>query len=364
MKRILAGCGLAACGIGSVNAQSAVSIYGVVDTGLEHVSNVGPSMGSATRVPGLTGLVPSRLGFRGTEDLGGGLRALFTLEGGFGADDGSIGQGGRAFGRQAYVGIGGPWGTLTLGRQYTMNFWALIDADIIGPSAHGLGSIDNYIPNARVDNSLAWRGSFSGVTLGATYSLGRDTVNASSPSGTNCAGETSTDKQACREWSGMVRYDAGTWGAAASYDRMHGGAGAFAGLNRSDLTDTRMQANGYAQLGTVKLGGGLIRRNNEGSAITPKSDLWHAGASWKALPTLAIEAAFHRIRFERSANGANRSTLRAVYSLSKRTSVYASASRISNRGTLNLSVSAGAPGANPPPGGSQTGTMVGLRSTF
>lgn len=347
----------------SAFAQSTVTIYGVADTGIERVTNVGV-LGSVTRMPGLTGLVPSRFGFRGVEDLGGGLKAVFTLENGFNVDDGTTGQGGRMFGRQAYVGLSGSWGTVTLGRQYTMNFWALGDSDIIGPSAHGLGAIDSYIPNARVDNSIAYRGTFSGLTVGATYSLGRDTVNASSPAGTNCAGESGADSRACREWSGMLKYDTPTWGVAGSIDRLNGGVGAFAGLVRSDLIDTRKQLNGYVKLGSIKLGGGLLQRTNEGSTLFPKSNLVHIGVSWAATPKLQVDAALHKIRFSNTANKADRVTVRGVYSLSKRTALYASYSHIDNSGTLNLPVSAGAPGSNPLAGGSQSGLMTGIRHSF
>ena len=156
---------------------SGVSLYGLVDAGVEVVSNVGAS-GSLTRMPSNTGTLPSRVGMRGSEDLGGGLRGVFTLEMGLAPDQGSSGQGGRLFGRQAHVGLAGPWGSVTAGRQYSMLFWSVLDADVMGPAVYALGSLDSYLPNARADNSLAWRGTFNGLTLGAQYSTGRDTVNA------------------------------------------------------------------------------------------------------------------------------------------------------------------------------------------
>lgn len=192
---------------GAVQAQS-VSLYGIIDAGVESVSNVAPAGGRITRMPSNTGIVPSRLGMRGKEDLGAGLSAIYTLEMGFAPDTGASGQGGRLFGRQSFVGLSGDWGAVTLGRQWTMLFWSLLDSDIVGPTIYGLGSLDSYIPNARIDNSIAYKGKFSDVTVGATYSLGRDTVNAGpSPAGTNCPGESGTDSQACRAWSAMVKYD-------------------------------------------------------------------------------------------------------------------------------------------------------------
>lgn len=355
--------GLMACG--SVSAQSTVSIYGLIDTSVEHVTNVGPNGQGLTRMPGLTGSGPSRLGFRGTEDLGGGLKTVFALETGFSPDTGVANQGGRAFGRQAFVGLSGGWGTVSLGRQYTMLFYSILDADILGPNLYSSGSLDSYIPNARVDNSIAYRGTFAGLTLGATYSLGRDTVNAGpSPAGTNCAGESTSDSKACRAWSALVKYDASTWGSALAIDEMRGGPGAFAGLTSSAMTDRRVSANGYVKLGGVKLAGGLVRRNNGASLTNGKSDLWYLGAAYNVTPTLLVDGEIFSLRFKGSANKANLAAIRATYSLSRRTAVYATAGAIQNKGTLALSVSGGQPGSAPVPGGSQSGVAFGVRHSF
>ena len=251
---------LAAAGGAQAQTASSVTLYGHLDTGIEHLTNV-QGGGSLTRMPGLTGTAPSRWGLRGSEDLGGGLSAVFALESGFGPDAGTFNQGGRGFGRQAWVGLSGGWGSVSLGRNYTMLYWALFDADLLGPNAFGLSSLDSYIPNTRTDNSLAYRGRFGAWSLGAAYSLGRDAVNAGpSPAGTNCAGESATDRQACRQWSAMLKYDTAPWGFALAVDEMRGGAGAFAGLTRSDLKDRRIMLNGYAALSpTIKLGAGLMR---------------------------------------------------------------------------------------------------------
>ena len=252
----------------SASAQN-VTIYGVIDTAIEHLDNVGPKSDSVTRMPGVTGSVPSRLGFRGSEDLGGGLSAVFTLENGFAPDSGGLNQGGRFFGRQAWVGLSSNWGTFSMGRQYNMLFWSQVDSDILGPHMFGSSSIDSYLPNARVDNSIGYRGTFSGLTIGATYSLGRDAVNAGpSPGGTNCAGENGADSQACREWSVLLKYDTPTWGAALASDQIKGGPGAFAGLTNSGLTDRRDTVTGWARFDTVKVGAGLIARHNDGNAVT------------------------------------------------------------------------------------------------
>lgn len=356
---------------GAAHAQSP-TLYGRVDAGIESVSNVAATGGSLTRMPTTTGIFPSRFGIRGKEDLGGGLSALYTLEMGFSLDSGASGQGGRLFGRQSILGLSADWGTITLGRQYTMLFWSLLDSDIVGPSVYGIGSLDSYIPNTRIDNSIAYKGKFGDLTVGATYSLGRDTVNAGpSPAGANCAGENGNDAQACREWSAMLKYDTKTWGAAVAYDAMNGrtlGAApdaVFAGLTSSSKTDARLTLNGYAKFADLKVAGGVVRRNNDGSATKPKSDLWFFGASYPLSPVWTIDGTWAKLSYK-DVDNANASLLamRALYKMSKNTVLYAQIGAIQNDSQSNLSVSSGAAGSNPALGGSQTGAMLGLNLAF
>jgi predicted porin len=345
-------------------AQSNVTLYGVVDVAVETLNNVGGAGDRLTRMPSLTGYLPSRFGLRGSEDLGGGLRAVFTLENGFAPDQGTSNQGGRLFGRQAWVGLAGAWGQLAVGRQYTALFWSLLDADIMGPGLYSSGSLDSYIPNARTDNALAYQGRFGGFTLGATYSFGRDTVNAGpSPAGTNCAGENPNDSKACRQWSVLAKYDSPRFGLAAAIDEIRGGAGAFAGLTRSDLTDTRAVLNGYLKLGPHKLAAGIVRRDNEASATTPKSDLmWLAGSA--VFGAFTFDAQLFQLDFKDSDNGALLPVVRGTYRFTRRTAVYATAAVIDNKGALAFSVSGGGPGGLPLAGGSQTGIGAGLLHAF
>lgn len=370
MKRnLIGGAALSAlCALAGAQTTSAVTLYGVMDVAVESISNVGPSGINLVRVPSTTGSLPSRWGMRGSEDLGNGLKAEFVLESGFAPDTGTSGQGGRLFGRQAYVGLSGKWGTFSLGRQYSMLLWSLIDADVIGPMVFGLGSLDSYLPNTRVDNALAWRGTFNGVTLGATYSLGRDTANPTpnNPAATNCGGESATDTMACRAWSMVVKYNQPGWGVAAGIDELRGGAGswAVAGLTSSTLTDRRTTLNGYVKLGAAKVAGGLISRDNQGSATTPRSDLLFVGVSYPVTPSFTLDAQLAQLKYKDSDNKAQLAVLRGVYSLSKRTAVYAGVGQIGNDGTLAISVSGGAPGSNPAAGASQTGMVAGLRHSF
>lgn len=345
-------------------SPSSVTLYGVVDTGIEYVNHVGAAGNSVVRMNSLSGMVPSRWGLRGTEDLGGGTKANFVLESGFASDSGVMNQGGRLFGRQAWVGLSGNWGQVSLGRQYTMLFWAMLDPDILGPNTFGSASIDSYIPNARADNAIAYKGKFGGLTLGATYSLGRDVANAGpGPAGTNCAGENPAARSDCREWSAMIQYETPRFGVAAAYDSLRGGPGAFAGLNSGGKSDDRLSLNAYALFDRTKLGAGWLRRDNDGS-LTRLSDLWYAGASYDLTPAFNVAGQLYYLRYHGSDNKAMLYALRGTYSFSKRTAIYATAGYINNDGQLALSVSSGSPGTNPTPGASQLGAMVGVRHVF
>jgi predicted porin len=229
----------------------------------------------------------------------------------------------------------------------------------------GSGSLDSYLPNSRVDNSIAYRGTFNGLTVGATYSFGRDAVNAGpSPSGTNCAGESGTDEKACRQWSVLAKYDTPSWGVSAAIDEIRGGTGAFAGLSSSALTDRRSTLAGWVKFGVLKLGAGVIDRRNEASTTTPKSQLWYAGASYAVTQTFTLDGQVFKLDYRNTANEATLFAVRGVYSLSKRTAVYATAGRVDNDGTLALGVSNAAAGSGPSAGNGQTGLALGVRHSF
>ncbi|HHG5368174.1 TPA: porin [Pseudomonas aeruginosa] len=362
---------LVVAGTSNANAQSntsSVTLYGVIDAAVEHISNVSGG-GSLTRMPSVTGgYVPSRWGIRGREDLGEGNAAVFLLESGFAPDTGSLQQGGRAFGRQAYVGLSSPtWGTLTFGRHWTMIFQSLLESDVMGPALMSMGTLDYYLANARADNSVSWTGQYGAFTAGATYSFGRDTLNIPGhPAATGCAGELSTDSRACRETSVMLKYSTPNWGIAMAADQLRGGPGAQLGLDSSDKTDTRMTLNGFYRWGPVRVGGGVITRRNEGNTIQPRSNLYFAGISYAVTPRFMLDAQLGYLKFRDSPTNdkALTSVVRASYHLSRRTAVYAMVGRTHNSGALAIPVSGGAAGGGPLPGEAQNGMAMGIRHAF
>ena len=158
----------------AVNTSGSFKFYGALDNGIEVVNNVGASKSTEVRVPSTTGSAPTAIGIDLSKDVGSGIKAIGKAEMGIYLDQGTSGQGAKLFGRQAYVGIDSGIGAFTVGRQNTMLYWGLMPGDLLGPNIYGLGSIDAYVPNARADNAVAWRGKFGGLGLGALYSFGRD----------------------------------------------------------------------------------------------------------------------------------------------------------------------------------------------
>ena len=342
-------------------AQSAVTVYGLLDSGLVYTTNINAAGDSITKVPSLTGTFPSRIGFRGAEDLGNGLQAVFTLETGLALDTGAMGQGNRLFGRQATIGLKGAWGTLTLGRQVNMTYLAGMKADVLGPNLFAIGSIDPYLPNARSDNAIGYMGNFNEFTVGATYSFGRDSSAAGGPAATGCAGEVAGNAKACRQTTALLGYDNKRFGATASYDILYGNVGAAGGLTSSNNSDRRTTLNLYAMLGTTKIGGGVIDRETKAVTGVTKSDLYYLGASWPVTELVTVDAQVAYRDIKDSDNDVSMLAVRATYALSKRTAAYAAIGRMKNSGLSAVALDAG---GTVGVGKTQNGLMAGMRHSF
>lgn len=358
----LAGALAASFAAGSVMAQSSVTIYGIIDTGVVYTTNANAAGNSALKMPSLTGSFPSRIGFKGTEDLGGGLQAMFVLETGFAPDTGALGQGNRLFGRQSFVGLKSDWGQVMLGRQVNMTYLSTLKTDVMGPNIFAIGSIDGYLPNARSDNAVGYLGTFSGFTVGATYSFGRDTATSGGPAATSCAGEVAGNSKACRQITGLLGYDSKNFGITTSYDILYGNTGASGGLTSSDNSDRRVTLNGYVMLGEAKIGGGVVdRRTRAAGNVNTNSDLYYLGVSYPFSAALVLDAQVARLNVKSSPNDVTLLVARLTYNLSKRTALYTSLGRIANGGTSAIAIDAGGTvGA----GKNQLGVMSGIRHTF
>ncbi|MGT2476831.1 porin [Paraburkholderia terrae] len=343
---------------------SMVTLYGLIDQGLEYVNNVAKGKNATTNAYRMgDGTATSYFGIRGSEDLGGGTKAIFDLQGGFMPSNGTSRQGGRLFGRQSYVGLDGKFGRLTFGRQYTMRFFATSFINPFGTGAQGLTTLDNGIANARADNSVSYRYFLGDLEAGVNYSFGRDAVNGNSAAASNCPGQTTPSNQ-CREYSAMVKYEGHFWGVASSYERNYGGTSAtWGGLTSPKLTDSRFTLGGYFKISKAKFGVGWIRRDDEGIS-TPKSNLFWVTGTVPVTPFVYVDGMVAQLKYDHSPNKALVLVLRGEYLLSKRTFVYLTGEHIHNYGNLALAATTITPVPTPPPGSSQISIIAGIRHTF
>lgn len=190
---------LATLGAGGAMAQSSVTLYGNVDVSVDHVSKsqgaaAASAKYSATRVsPSATS--QTSFGFKGVEDLGGGMKASFVLEGQLNHDTGALSQDGRIFGRQSYVGLTTNFGEFRLGRQYAPIFYstALVTTERFGATDLFIeGGATNNL-HVRQDNQVSYWLKMGGFTGELSYSpnagVASSVSSARAPAATTATGQ-------------------------------------------------------------------------------------------------------------------------------------------------------------------------------
>ncbi|GAB6848316.1 MULTISPECIES: porin [Paraburkholderia] len=172
MNKTLCTAAVLSCTAAAAHAQGSVTLYGLIDASIQYTTNQG---GGKTWAMSSGTTRGSRFGLLGREDLGGGTQAIFRLENGFDVTDGSLGQGGLMFGRQAYVGIQNDrWGALTFGRQYEsmVDYVAHLTAADWSVYMEHPGDMDLTNRGVRVDNSVKYTKTYGAFTGSALYSFG------------------------------------------------------------------------------------------------------------------------------------------------------------------------------------------------
>ena len=349
MKKLPLAFAMLAAFAGSAAAQSNVTIYGLIDGGVEHQS--GGAAGSVTKVT--SGVQnASRIGFKGTEDLGGGLSALFTLENGFALDTGAMLQGGALFGRQAFVGLKGGFGTVTLGRQYTPIFTSL--CGVIDPFACGLaGNAANLMSQGgtaatgggpRTNNAIKYAAPvISGVMAEVTYGLG----------------ETAGDTAALRTLGGQVGYAAGPLVVRLAHNNVNNATATL----RSKVTT--LGAKYDFGMAAVHFAYAINKNAVAGNTSVAQADTRDTmiGLSAPFAKGTVLASYIRKSDQTVAGNDANQFALGYTYALSKRTNLYTSFARIDNT-VANNAVGFYTAGNATDAGSGDRSFNVGVRHTF
>jgi predicted porin len=339
---------------GAASAQSSVTLFGIVDATLAF------GRGTVSDKTQLTdsGYNSSRLGFRGTEDLGGGMSASFWLEAGINNDNGTgdatntnnqasggalagmNGSQGLTFNRRSTVSLAGGWGEVRLGRDYSPQFWNLTVFDPFGTNGAGttqtLNSIITGVTAVRVSNSMAYflPGNLGGFYGQVQYYLGENNE------------------------TGAVTEDDGR-GIGLRVGFANGPFNVALALSRTDYAAGDVRQNnigGQWDFGIAKVMAHISRDKN--GTVDGKG--WLIGGLF---PVGAGEIRASYSRYETDAAGQPESkkfALGYVHNLSKRTAVYTTWARVKNDGGAAQGLNGAVTAAN----GSSTGLDIGVRHSF
>lgn len=354
-KKIIA---LAIAGLASTAAfaQTNVTVYGIADAFYGNFSAKGTDGFSGINSGGLSG---SRLGFRGTEDLGNGLKAVFEYELAFNIDNtgttagainstNGVGGNGLTGTRQSFVGLSSNYGTVVAGRLQTPGYYvgkfdALASAAISPQAILAANRGVTIAPsnNGRVNNAAAYLSpNFSGFSAVAAYGFGEETVN-------------NTERESVLGLG--LNYAAGPVAVGYVYHKVTNvGANNVAGAQFNDLKEHMIGAS--YDFGVVKL---LASYQNVDvtNVINDKDKIWQVGA---VVPVGKgnVHAAYGKLSRDIASADSKSWTVAYTHGLSKRTTAYVGYNSTSNDTLANAGI------LTPAAGGKSRGAVMGLRHSF
>jgi predicted porin len=336
---------------GGAHAQSNVQVYGLLDMGVDYASDAKAGGGAMTRVTS-GGMNTSRWGLRGTEDLGGGLKAVFNLEGGILMDTGA--SDGALFKRQAYVGLEGGFGRVVLGKSFTSVYDTVIHFDPMGfaplyswaTSGPATGP-SKYGFTTSFDNLIKYSVSAGDLKFGASYG----------------AGEQSTGASDSAKFSTAASYSAGPVSVMATWERVNGNTVVATG-NRDKTTAYHLGAD-YKSGQWRYVAGMRGYKLESGKAATPdvRADTYWAGVSYNPNAWTLTGAVYHVNTKNVAADKDADPTMlvaRAMYALSKRTDLYLVAAHANADHGQLVGLSRDDPGF----GSTQNGFTAGIQHRF
>lgn len=379
MKKSLLALAVFSSFAGVASAQTSVVLYGVIDGAVRR--EVGVDDKTRIRMRDGSNMNSNRIGFRGTEDLGGGMNAHFVLESGFFSGTGAQTPiAGFAFDRLAFVGVTTGFGTLDLGRVYGPAFYAALSSDpmeahftgvdpLLRNSVSASQTSDNtQTSNSRTDNALLYTNKFGDLTVRAMYAFGEvaDATNKGSTKAVSAVYQNANFSLDAAYTRKNLRADSST----PPLGTLFGNDPTIAGVPAA-----YQQANYYTAGGTYTIGGlraslGYSKETRDTVARDHSERVTWAGLRYNFTPLLALSSGYFRENLS-SNRGSSRKDLymlAATYALSKRTSLFAEIDHSNFRGpeapidALGQFLPAGLPLASG--GAVRNGTMVGVSHAF
>jgi predicted porin len=299
MKKSLLALAVAGACAASAQAQSNVTVYGSFDAGVRNQTNYDAAGNSRMSMSSIGTFNSNRLGFRGVEDLGGGLNAHFTLETGFNTGTGALDAANTLFNRTAAVGFGGGWGSVDFGRQYTVAFKTISAYDPFNYKYPGIADAVRSSFAMRNNNDIQYSGTFGAVTVRAEYVLGE------------VAGD--TGRGSAKSVGGT--YDAGTFSVGGAIAQSESAAG---------FDTDYFTFGGAIKFGRARVSAGYVDQEAETGAADLKTRWSWIGASYAISPAVELTGAFYKTKISGFASGdKDNFMLGATYAFSKRTNLYA-----------------------------------------
>ncbi|WP_322058142.1 porin [Paraburkholderia sp. J63] len=381
MKLKWSGAAVAIAFASAANAQSSVTLYGAIDSGLIYQSTSAPYF--SPRLPNSgavfaakdAGLYGSFWGLKGSEDIGGGYKINFQLQGTFISTTGKLGLGdtpgvSTIFNQQATIGVSGPFGRLDAGRQYVPMIYAMAETDARG--AQYFGSIlTAWLGMGQV---AGWPGTSTNGPIGALYDSNALVYQSPRFHGASFAleyapGGVAGQIQGGTRESAVLKYSNYGLHLAAVYYNGHD-------TNPYPLTypttpatpPTGLDNNRFYYLGALytfrnlSVSASYSIGKNPANTSHVDYELIAGGLGYQFTPAFRVTSGYYYLKDRNnSANHSGEFAIGAEYSLSKQTLLYAQVGCVDNKGTMTSTIAYGQPVA---PGMSTTAAMIGMRHNF
>lgn len=342
---------LCACGFANAQSASNVQVYGLLDLGVEYVNHANAAGDGVARVIS-GGKNTSRWGIKGSEELGGGLKAVYALEGGILMDTGAAD--GALFKRQAYVGLDGKFGRVVIGRSFTTVYDFVIKFDPMGfapnyswaTSGNATGP-SKYGMTTAFDNLIKYSGQSGKLSYGATIALGEQA-------------HSSADS---RKVAVAASWFAAGFGVMGAWEQVNGNTVAATG-NRDQTSAFHVGADYKAGPWRATAGARAYKlESNRRTTADVRGDTYWGGLSY-GFDNVTLTGAVYHVNVKNVAANTDADptmlVARALYALSKRTDLYLAAAHVRGEHGQLVGLSRDDPGF----GTTQSGITAGIQHRF